>query len=379
MKAKLTDEQERIQETAEEFLESNDGIELARRRMEGDEEVVDELWSDLAEMDYPAVTVPLDHGGLGEGMVYLCALLEAAGRHAMPGPFPETTAFAVPLVDELGTEAQKERHLEPVAAGDRRLSFAVHDDRTESIPETIQLDGEVQDDGSVVLSGTKTLIPYGGEVDAVLVAARTRDATGFDGITTCVVDPDAEGMTATELDSLDRTRPMYDLELDDVVVDEADVLGPVHGSGSALRRAIDRFNVATTAMLVGAADHAVDNSVEYGNDREQYGQPIGRFQAVKHRIADMWMEMQSARSLVYYAAWTLDADDPDAVRAVSAAKSYAADRLHRVFGDDIWNHGGTGFTWDYDGHIYLKQAKAWRNFLGTPEEHRDRLIEARRS
>jgi alkylation response protein AidB-like acyl-CoA dehydrogenase len=379
MKAKLTDEQERIQETAEEFLESHDGIELARRRMEGEKEVIDELWSDLADVDYPAVTVPLDHGGLGEGMVYLCALLEAAGRYAMPGPFPETTAFAVPLIDELGTDEQTERHLEPVAAGDRRLSFALHDDGNETIPETIQLEGEARDDGSVALSGTKTLVPYGGEVDGVVVAARTRNATGFEGLTACVVDPAAEGMTATELDSLDRTRPMYDLELDDVVVDETDVLGPVHGAGSALQRAVDRYNVATTAMLVGAADRATDNSAEYGSEREQYGQPIGRFQAVKHRIADMWMDMQSARSLVYYAAWTLDADDPDAVRAVSAATSYAADRLHRVFGDDIWNHGGTGFTWDYDGHIYLKQAKAWRNFLGTPEEHRDRLIEARRS
>jgi alkylation response protein AidB-like acyl-CoA dehydrogenase len=376
MKANLTDEQERIQETAEDFLESNDGMELARRRMEGEEGVVDELWDDLADMDYHAVTVPLDHGGLGEGMVYLAALLEAAGRYAMPGPFPETAAFAVPLVDELGSEDQKESTLPAVADGDLRMSFGLYDDRNESLPGAIQLEGDVQDDGSVHLSGTKTLVPYGGEVDRVVVAARTRDGSGWDGLTACLVDPEQAGVEATQLRSLDRTRPMYELELD-VTVDEANVLGPVHGAGSALQHAADRFSVATCAMLVGGADRAAELSAEYGNEREQYGQPIGRFQAVKHRISDMWMDMQSARSLTYYAAWAIDADDPDAARAVSAAKSYAADRLHRAFADDIKNHGGTGFTWDYDGHIYLKQAKAWRNFLGSPEEHRDRVIEAR--
>jgi len=378
MKAKLTDEQERIQENTRDFLESNDGIELARRRMEGETEVVDELWDDLAEMDYHAVTVPVEHGGLGEGMVYLSALLEAAGRYAMPGPFPETAAFTVPLVAELGSDTQKEDHLNAIADGDRRFSFALYDDRNESLPAGIQLEGDVQDDGSVHLSGTKTLVPYGGEVDRVVVAARTRDGSGWDGITACVVDPEAGGVEATQLRSLDRTRPMYELDLD-VTVDESDVLGTAHGSGSALQRATDRFTVATCAMLVGAADRAAEQSAEYGNEREQYGQPIGRFQAVKHRIADMWMDMQSARSLTYYAAWAIDTDDTDAARAVSSAKSYAADRLHRAFGDDIKNHGGTGFTWDYDGHIHLKQAKAWRNFLGTPEEHRDRAIEARLS
>jgi alkylation response protein AidB-like acyl-CoA dehydrogenase len=377
MRAKLTDEQERIQETAEDFLESNGGIEFARREMEG-EDVVDEVWAEISDLDYPAVTVPLDHGGLGEGMVYLSALLEATGRYAMPGPLPETAAVGAPLIAELGSEEQKEEFLPAVADGDCRLSFAVYNDRNESLPAAVGADGEVAEDGSVTLSGTKTLVPYADDVGEVVVATRTREAGGYDGITLCLVDPDEAGVSVEALDSLDRTRPLYDLDLDLTVPPER-VLGPAHGGGDALRRAADRFTVATCAMLVGAADRAVDMSAEYSTERTQYGQPIGKFQAVKHRTADMWIDMQSARSLTYYAAWALDADDPDATRAVSAAKAYAADRLHRVFGDDMWNHGGTGFTWDHDAHIYLKQAKAWRNFLGTPEEHRDRLIEARLS
>ncbi|MFC5973487.1 acyl-CoA dehydrogenase family protein [Halomarina salina] len=376
MDATLTDEQERIRKTAREFIESEGGIELARRRMEGDERVVDELWADLADLDYTAITVPPEYDGFGEGMVYLTALLEVTGRYALPGPLPETAAFAVPLLDELGTDDQRERHLPAVARGDQRFSFALYDDRNESLPEAVTLDVDETDDGHR-LSGTKTLVPYGGEVDHLVVAGRTGDGSGDDGISLFVVGTDEEAVETRRLDSLDRTRPMYEVTFSDLSVGDAALLGDRHEAGDALSSAADRYTVARSAMLVGAADRAVELSTEHGTKREQYGQPVGKFQAVKHRIADMWIEMQSARSLVYYAAWALDAGEPDATRSVSAVKTYAADRLHRVFGDDMWNHGGMGFTWDHDGHIYLKQAKAWRNFLGSPEDHQDRLLEER--
>ena len=380
MDARLTDEQERMQETAADFIESEGGIDLARRRMEGDREVIHDLWTALADLDYTGITVPFEYDGFGEGMGYLVALLEVAGRYALPGPLPETAAVAVPLVDDLGTDAQRDDHLPAIAAGERRFSVAVYDDRTESLPAAIDLTATATEEG-YRLSGTKTLVPYGGEVDRVLVAARTAaegtEATDWDGLSLFVVDPGAEAVSATALDSLDRTRPMYELTFDDLALDEEAVLGTPGDAGQALRRAMDNYTVAATAMLVGAADRAVDLSVEYGNDREQYGQPIGKFQAVKHRAADMWIDVQSARSLVYYAAWALENGESDAERAVAATKAYAGDRLHRVFSDDIWNHGGMGYTWDHDSHIYLKQAKAWRNFLGSPESAGDRLVEER--
>lgn len=374
MDARLTEEQKRIQETAEEFIEAQGGIELARRRMDGESDVIDELWTELADLDYTAITVPFEYEGFGEDMIYLTALLEVAGKYALPGPLPETAAFAVPLIDDLGTEAQKETYLPAIAAGEQRWSFAVYDDRNGSLPESVQLEAAVEDDG-FRLDGTKTLVPYGGEVDAVVVAARTREGSGYGGISLFVVDTD--DVEANQLDSLDRTRPMYELAFDDLKLDEDALLGPLHGGGGALADAIDRFTVASCAMLVGAADRAVDLSAEHGNEREQYGQPIGRFQAVKHRAVDMWVDMQSARSLVYHAAWALENDEAEAGRLVAATKTYAADRLTRAFADGMKNHGGMGYTWDHDGHIYLKQAKAWRNFLGTPEERADEVIEAR--
>lgn len=379
MDARLTDEQRQIRETVDDFIASSGGIEFARRRMGGDDAVIDELWNDLAELDVPALTVPLEHGGFGDGLVYLSALLEVAGRYALPGPLPETAAFAAPLIDELGTDDQRDRYLSAIADGDCRLSYALYDDAGEPLPEGIRTRADPVGNG-FRLDGTKTLVPHADAVDAVVLAARTRSGSSrYDGISLFVIDPTANAVERRRLESLDRTRPLYELTIDGLEVGEEALLGPLHGGGSALADAIDRFTVANCAFLVGAADRAVELSAAHGREREQYGQPIGRFQAVKHRIVDMWIDAQSARSLVYYAGWAIDNDEPDASRAASMAKAFAADRLHRVFADDIWNHGGMGFTWDHDAHIYLKAAKAWRNVLGSPEEHRERLIDARLS
>lgn len=379
MKAQLTNEQEQLQDTAEKFIESNGGMEYARRRMNGEEGVIDDLWDEITNLGYTGITVPAEYGGIGEGMVHLAALLEIVGKYALPGPLPETAAVVAPLLDELGTEPQKEEYLEAIAGGEVTTSFAFYDDRTVALPESVQLVAESNGD-TVRLDGTKTLVPYGGEVDTVVVAARTRQGTGFDGISLYLVDTDDSAVEANQLRSLDRTRPMYELDIDGLELDtERARLGPRNGAGTALSHAMDQYTIATTAMLVGAAERAIDLSVQYGKEREQYGQPIGRFQAVKHRIAEMWVDMQSARSLVYYAAWATAHDQPDASHATSAVKTFTADRMKRIFSDDMKNHGGMGFTWDHDGHIYLKLAKAWRNFVHSPEMHADRMIQARLS
>lgn len=369
----LNDEQEQMQETAREFFDDAEMIQRARRQIDG-EDVVGDVWADLTEMDYPALTVPVEHGGLGDGMLYLALLLEEAGRHALPAPFPETAAFAVPLIDELGTDDQRERALPAVAEGDRTFSFGLYADAEAGLPEGVALDAERTAAG-YRLDGRVTLVPYGDLVDRVVVAARTQAGRGLEGVTLFVVDPAA--VETTRLRGLDRTRPPAELAFEGHVVEEDRRLGPLHGGGDALRRAIDRYTVATCAMLTGAADRAVDMSVQHGNEREQFGQPVGRFQAIKHRIADMWMDVQGARSLTYYAAWALANEEADAPLAVSQAASFVTENAARIFGDDIQNHGGMGYTWDHDAHIYLKQAKAWESFLRTPREHRERAADLR--
>ncbi len=369
----LSDEQAQIQTATDTLLEAEGGIELARRTMEGDSDVVGALWAALAENDYTALTVPTDYGGLGDGMVNLALFLEAAGRHAMPGPVPETLGVAVPLVDALGTAAQKQRLLTGIADGDIRTSVALYDDGSTPLPEAITMDATKTTDG-YRLDGTKTLVPYADDVDEIVLAARTQNAGGYRGLTLFLVNPDVASVQP--LDSFDKTRPQFELAFDGVVVGDEARLGPAGAGGSALREAVDCLNLARCAMLVGGMDAAVDRSVEYANEREQFGHPIGRFQAVKHRIADMWMDAEAARSLTYHAAWAIENDEPEAARAVSEATWYCTAKGTDIFADDLFNHGATGFTWEHDTHIFLKQAKAWENLLGSPEEHQERIAEA---
>lgn len=374
MDFRLNQEQQQIQETARDFFESQGLTEPARRVMDGETEAAEALWEELASLDYTALSVPLEHGGLGEGMVYLTALLEEAGRAVMPGPFPETAALAVPLLEVAGTEEQQARYLPDVAAGDLRFTVALYEPDGGALPETIAAGATRVDDG-FRLSGIKTLVPYARMAERMIVPVRTRRGEGFDGLSLFLLDP--EDLTVEPLGSLDRTRPLYRCSLEDVVVSEEALLGSLHRGGSLLRRGLDRLRIAYCAMTVGAADRAVDLSVEHGNERTQFGQPVGRFQAVKHRIVDMWMDLQRARSLVYYAAWSLDNDEPDAPRAVSAAKAFCSEQGLEIFEADILNHGGMGYTWDHDTHLYLKQTKSWQNYLGSPSDHRERIATAR--
>lgn len=371
----LNDEQEQMQETAREFFDDAEMIQRARRQMNG-EDVVSEVWADLAEMDYPALTVPIEYGGLGDGMLYLSLLLEEAGRHALPAPFPETAAFAVPLIAEAGTADQRDRYLSAVADGELVLSFGLYADAEAGFPDGVNLDAEASDDGHR-LDGRVTLVPFGDLVDGVVVAARTQAGRDLQGLTLFLVDPSASAIETTRLRGLDRTRPPVELAFDDHHVSADRRIGPLHGGGEPLRRAVDRYTIATCAMLTGAADRAVERSVQHGNEREQFGQPVGRFQAVKHRIADMWMDVQGSRSLTYYAAWALANDEEDAPLAVSQAASFVMENTTRIFGDDIQNHGGMGYTWDHDAHISLKQAKAWESFLRSPRAHRERAADLR--
>ena len=371
MEFRLNDEQQQMQESARGFFENEEVIETARAKLDGDD-VVEDLWSDLADMDYPALTVPFEYGGLGDGNLYLSLLLEEAGRVALPAPLPEVGAFVTPLLADYGTEEQKETYLESIAEGDLIASFGVYETGHERLPDDIQLDVEADSD-SYRLNGTKTLVPFADVADLFIVAARSGTGDGFDGVSLFIVD--SEQVDIESQDPLDRTRPLSKLHLDDVEVSESALLGELHEGGSALEEAMDRYTVARCSMLVGAADQAVDLSTKQAKEREQFGQPIGKFQAVKHRISEMWMDLQGARALTQYAAWALDANEPDAERAVSEAKVFCAENLTRLFGDDILNHGGMGYTWEHDGHIYFKQSKEFETFFGTPTEHLDRVAE----
>jgi alkylation response protein AidB-like acyl-CoA dehydrogenase len=374
MDVTLTSEQRQAKEAVRGFLDDLGGSSLARRMVDGDDGVVDEVWSSVRDRDYVAVGVSDGYGGLLTSMMYRSVVLEEFGRVALPGPFPETMVFAGPLIEALGSESQKEALLPKIASGAKRVSVGLYDRREDRVADAIGMQADAVNDG-FVLSGTKTHVPYAGMVDAFIIVARSGDTTGYAGLSVFVVDADL--VVRRRVDSLDSTRPLYEVEFDDVLVDDDALLGSVGESGKVVRRALDQYRTGIAAMQVGGADRVVELSANYGNEREQYGHPIGRFQAVKHRIADMRMDVERARSLVYYAAWVIEVGDPDAARAVSAAKAFTSDTFLRVFGDGIKNDGGLGFTVDHDGHVFLKQAVAWRNYLGSPAVHRERIADER--
>ena len=376
MDARLTAEQKHIQQTTREFLEDNGGIELARRKMNGDddEDVVDEIWEGLRELDFPSVNIPQQYGGLGQGMLYLACVLEELGRYATPCPFPETSAFGVPILANLGTEQQKEQYFNAIAEQGVKISFAIYDDENESVPAAISLQPTSTENG-YRLSGTKKLVPYADEVDILIVPTRTKEGSGYNGITLFLVD--TENVKSTKKASFDRTRPLYEVEFNNIKLEDSHILGTKHQAGNALSDAIDRYNVGISAWLAGGAGRAVDMSVKHLNEREQYGQPIGRYQAPKHRTVEMWTDKEHMVTLAYYAAWAIENDTPEAPRAAAMAKAYTATCGPHIFQRDIWNQGGKGFTWDHDGHIYFKQSKSWQNFLGSPDEQLDRIADIR--
>lgn len=365
-----TREQEQIRSALRDFLEAEGGIELARRQMEGDNNVIDELWSEFAKMDYTGLTVPFETGGFGEDIEYLSFVLEELGRYAVPGPFIETLAFGVPLLRKAQQTVRTQSLLERIAAGESRLSFALYEDYEQPLPDTVRLEATELGSG-YSLDGTKVLVPYADSVQALLVGARRGNQNGR--LEFFLVD--IEDVETRERDSLDRTRPMYEVTLSDVEVPEDNRVHEPDNGADLLAYGSARYNTAACAMLVGAAERTVDMSVEYGNTRGQFGRPIGQFQGVKHRIADMWMDVEQCRSLVYQAAWELATDSETAKVAVSTAKAHCIDTLVGVFGDDIQNHGGTGFTWEHDTHIYLKQARAWENLFGSTDDHRERVAD----
>lgn len=370
----LTDTQEQLKRAAGEVFEAENVIDTSRQFLDGDSTAIDGLWDTLAEFGYLGCTVPAEHGGLGDDMLIATLLHEEAGRVALPGPVPETVAFVSPLIDILGTEAQRDEYLPAIAAGNLRASVGLYESFDRTVPEDFRLSAE-QIGGGYRLSGTKTSVPFADTVDLLLVAARAQPGSNADGISLFLVDP--TDLAIEPIDSLDRTRPIYSVTFDGHHVPKSARLGPLDGCGDQLCRAVNRYRIAICGMMVGAASRVVDSSIEHVSTREQFGKPIGRFQAVKHRVVDMWMDVEAATSLVYYAAAATARDRDDAPRSVSAAKAFCSDRFIELCQADIQNHGAMGFTWDHDTHIFLKQFTAWENYLGSVEDHRNRIADAR--
>jgi alkylation response protein AidB-like acyl-CoA dehydrogenase len=282
--------------------------------------------------------------------------------------------LAVPALIEAGTEAQKKDALNAIAQGTARATLAFTERSGRWDAEGVNLAAK-SSGGGWQLNGTKLFVPDALGADYTVVVARTR-GEGEDGITLFLVRGRPKGMTVTSLETLDMTRRWAEVRFENVELGADALMGTVDRGWTPLRRALEWATAALCAEMMGGAQKVLETSTEYAKTRHQFGKPIGIYQAVSHKLADMLVLSESGRSATYYAAWTVDADAPDRSLASSMAKAYVSDAYRKVAGDGIQVHGGIGFTWESDMHLYFKRAKASEVTLGDATYHRELVAQA---
>src|SRR5215831_1578037 len=335
----LNKAQKLLQQSAREFFARECKPERVRELMATDTAYDDGLWRAMADQGWTGLIIPEEFGGLGLSLVDLIAVSEEMGRACLPGPFL-STLWAAALIDRAGGEGQRKQYLEPIAAGDMKATVALLEGDADWNPESVQLRAE-KEGKEFRLRGRKEFVTDAEVADLIICVAR-----GNDGLVLAPVEKGAKGMKIAATPGVDATRKLYSVEFDDVVAPEADALA---------------FNMRT------------QTAVEYARTRQQFGKPIGVYQAVQHQLADMFLMTESARSAVYYAAWAVSENDPSAKLAVSVAKACCSDAAREVGNRGAQVHGGIGFTWEHNLQLYYKRAKASEIMFGDANYHREEI------
>jgi alkylation response protein AidB-like acyl-CoA dehydrogenase len=321
-----------------------------------------------------ALSFPEPYGGAGLGMVEQAIVLEEMGRAVYPAPYFATVVLAGRAVVESGDENAMARYIPDICSGDLTMSLAFLEDSIDWGPGAISATLTPTADG-FVLDGTKRFVPFGHAVDIVLVAARLAGTSGADGVTLAAVARDTPGVAIEPTVMMDETSKVATMRFSGVPVPSGDIVGHPGSGWSALESTLRSAAVACCAEMLGASRKSLEMSVDYAKVRKQFGQYIGQFQAVKHKLAEMLELVENAHAATYYAAWALDADAPDKALAASVAKSTVNYASRRVCGEAIQVHGGIGFTWEYDLHLYFKRAKHLEPMFGDTDYHREKVLE----
>jgi len=370
----FNEEQELLRSTARKFFENECGSDTVRRLMETPEGISPDLWTKLAEQGWLGLVYPEAYDGMGLGLVDLVVLMEEMGRAVVPGPYFSAVLLGGLAIAEAGSEAQKKEWLPKIAAGDRRVALAWMEPSAQLGPAGVTLTA-VEKGGQYTLSGTKLFVHDAHTADALVVAARTRPGAGADGVSLFLLPKRTRGLEVTLLPTMDQTRKLCEVALSDVTIGPDALLGAAGAGWAPLTRVLDRATVALCAEMCGGAQKVLDMTVEYAKIRQAFGRPIGSYQGVKHRAADMLVDVENSKSITYYAAWALDEGAAEAPLAVSMAKAYVSDAYRRVAAAGIQLHGGIGFTWEHDLHLYFKRAKGSEFTFGDATHHRERVAQ----
>src|SRR5262244_1378581 len=297
------------------------------------------MWKEMAQLGWHGLSLPEAYGGSGLGMV-----------------------------ETAGNDAQKKRWLSAIATGDARATLAFLDSDLDWDPAAVSTRAEKSAKGWT-LSGTKRFVPWAHVANVLLIPARAPE-----GPSLFLVDPSAAGLKLSPVQGMDLATRWVHLEMDNVPVASDAVLGAPGQAAPLLSALLRRGAIGSAAEMLGASRRCLDMAVGYAKVREQFGQPIGSFQAIRHKCAEMLLEVENSHSATYYAAWALDAGAEDQELAASVAKAYVGDAARKVCGESIQVHGGIGFTWEYDLHLYFKRAKALEPMYGDGDYHRELIV-----
>jgi alkylation response protein AidB-like acyl-CoA dehydrogenase len=364
MNLDFSDDQKLLKETARDFLNEHSPLSVCRRILDSESEpYAAELWSQLGEMGWLGTTIPEAYGGAGFGDVELALLCEELGRALAPVPFGPSVTVAAEAILCAASEEQKQRFLPAMAAGDRIGTLAVAEQmgplRQESIATKLEGDR---------VFGTKLAVPDATCADFSLVLAQ-----GGDGLTMVLVDLDSPEVKREPVASLDPSRPLSRIDFGGVT---GEVLGEP-GSGWKLFETLRlRAAVLQAFEQIGGAEHALELTRDFTLERFAFGRPVGSYQALKHRMVDVFTAIELARSHAYYAAWALSTDAPELLEAACSARISACAAFEAATTEMIQLHGGVGFTWEYDCHLFYRRAKGLSASLGSPQEWKRRLTAA---
>lgn len=375
MDISINEVQTDIAREARRFLKKECPVDFVRDMFEDPRGFTDDLWKKMMEMDWMAMRIPEKYGGMGMEQMDLGMVLEEMGRAVLPGPFFSTVVLAAEAILEAGNETQKEKYLPKIGGGELKGTLALHEPDGGADLEYIRMEARPAA-GGYVLNGTKLFVPDAHVADILVCAARTQPGDDpAEGITLFVVDAKASGVTVTVLPTMDGTRKLCAVEFKQVRVESDAVLGEPNKAWGPLCKVLQRGQVALCAECVGGAQRAMEIATEYAKTRVQFDQPIGSFQAIKHMCAQMYVEAESSRSMLYWAAWAQDhADAREAALAASVAKVYCTQSYKKIANSAIQVLGGIGFAWENEAHLYLKRAKANEEALGDPIFHRERTL-----
>ncbi len=363
----FSEEQEELRSTVRSFLEQKSPEAEVRRLMDGDAGYDETVWKQMGEqLGLQGLAIPEEFGGSGFGFIELIVVLEEMGRALLCAPYFSSIVLAANALVHSGDDAAKKELLPGIATGETIATLAFTEDSGRWDEAGITTAATKSGDGWTI-SGSKMFVLDGAIADLILVAARTGA-----GVSLFAVSGDAAGLTRTSLVTMDQTRKQAKLDFADT---PARLIGTEGEGWTVMSRVLDLAAVALAAEQVGGAQVCLDMAVQYAKDRVQFGRPIGSFQAIKHKCADMLLEVESAKSAAYYAGWSAAELNDELPAVASLAKAFCSEAYFHTAAENIQIHGGIGFTWEHPAHLYFKRAKTAELFLGDPTYHRELLAQ----